>query len=122
MKKKVLMSIVLLAIIGTSAVFAQQPTLDKLDFNVSATAVSVKQANDNISGTVVIPDNYNNLPVTAIATNGFAFNDNKNITSVTIGKNVVTCRTHVTLAIFLLFLLVDPASPPKKNKFNSRNV
>ena len=91
MKKRVLMSLVLLAIIGTSAVFAQQPTMDKLRFIIvgptsNPTGYSVSPANDNISGEVVIPDTYNNLPVTTIS-NG-AFWHCYEITSVTLGKNM----------------------------------
>jgi len=56
MKKKALISIVLLALIGTSAVFAQQPTLDKLKFfNNTDKICEVSAANQQISGTVVIP-------------------------------------------------------------------
>jgi len=76
MKKKVLMSLILLAIIGTSAVFAQQPTLDKLKWgnvlSVNATYGSstgkmqlVEAADKSISGTVVIPGTYNGNPVEA---------------------------------------------------------
>jgi len=46
----------LLAIIGTSAVFAQQPTLDKLTFfNNTAQVCEARAANQQISGAVVIP-------------------------------------------------------------------
>jgi hypothetical protein len=68
MKRKVVMSLVLLAVIGAGVVFAQQPTLDKLTFtlNNQGTAYSVGPANNSISGAVVIPSTYNGLPVTGI--------------------------------------------------------
>ena len=68
MKKKVLMSMVLLAIIGTSAVFAQQPTPEKLKFNAinKNSEYSAAQDNNKISGQVVIPAIYNGKPVTTV--------------------------------------------------------
>jgi len=62
------MSLVVLAIIGTSVVFAQQPTLDKLKFTGKAGGLShlVETANQQISGAVVIPDTYNGKPVTDV--------------------------------------------------------
>jgi len=80
MKKRVLMSLVLLAIVGTSAVFAQQPTLDKLKISEGTQGGSdfciARPANNQISGAVVIPATYNNKPVTSIR-------DFKNITGIT---------------------------------------
>jgi len=62
MMKKVFMAIALIALIGTSAVFAQQPTLDKLTFTPSPrnnpTAYIASAANNQISGAVVIPGAY----------------------------------------------------------------
>jgi hypothetical protein len=84
MKKKVLMSLVLLAIIGTSAVFAQQPTLDKLKFRENVSSYQVEPANNQISGAVVIPDTYNNKPVKTVG----VFKDITGITSVTIPASV----------------------------------
>jgi len=84
MKKKTLMSIVLLAIIGTSAVFAQQPTLDKLKFDASGQGYLAKATDKQISGTVVIPDTYNNKPVLSVS----YFNDCPGITSVIIPNSV----------------------------------
>jgi hypothetical protein len=55
MKKRVLMSLVVFAIIGTSAVFAQEPTLDKVRSEKVSSGYRVRAANKNISGTVVIP-------------------------------------------------------------------
>ena len=93
MKKKVLMSLILLAIIGTSAVWAQQATLDKLTFTRinNNTAVSVRCVNTQISGEVVIPDTYEGLPVTTIPNNGF-MNCN-NFTSIVIPASVSTIGT-----------------------------
>jgi hypothetical protein len=87
MKKKVVMSLVLFAVIGAGAAFAQSPTLDKLDFSAIErnTAISVKQANNDVSGAVVIPDTYDGKPVTAVG----SFNNSK-ITSITLGKNVTS--------------------------------
>ena len=69
MKKRVLMSLVVLAIIGTSAVFAQQPTLDKLKWGIitgnsssSNRTQIVNPANTSISGALVIPGTYNGYP------------------------------------------------------------
>jgi hypothetical protein len=63
MKKVLLMSLVLLAIVGTSAVFAQQPTLDKLNFVAGGSGATayyrVEPQNKAISGAVVIPGTYN---------------------------------------------------------------
>jgi len=87
MKKRVLMGLVLLVISGTSAIFAQQPTLDKLnirkggDGNYMATAL-----NKNISGAVVIPDTYDGKPVNRIYVNGFS--NCTGITSVIIPNSV----------------------------------
>ncbi|MDR2598041.1 MAG: hypothetical protein LBC76_12070 [Treponema sp.] len=65
MKKKVLMSLVLLAIIGTSAVFAQAPTMDKLKMSTLSAINGYRAAplNKDISGTVVFPATYEGLPV-----------------------------------------------------------
>ena len=84
MKKRVLMSLVLLAIIGTSAVFAQTPTLDKLKFRENVSSYLVDPANNQISGEVVIPDTYNNKPVKTVG----VFKDITGITSVTIPASV----------------------------------
>ena len=87
MKKRVLMSLVLLAFVTVGAAFAQSPTPDKLKFaEAGKTDYSVKKANDNISGAVVIPSTYSNKPVTLITDS--AFTNCKNITSVTIPASV----------------------------------
>jgi len=90
MKKKVLMSLILLAIIGTSAVFAQTPTLDKLTFtNVGTTAspaYSVSAINNSISDVVVIPDTYNGNHVTNIS----SFRNITGITSITFPNTLTT--------------------------------
>jgi len=84
MKKRVLMSLVVLAIVGTSAVFAQQPTLDKLSFQFQGGGGQyfVREANKNISGEVVIPSTYNGKPSDTIPSTGF--DDCTAITSVII--------------------------------------
>lgn len=91
MKKKVLMSIVLLAIIGTSAVFAQQATMDKLKFAiVSNNRQYAEPANKSISGAVVIPGIYNGMPVQVSN-----FYDCTQITSVTILDGATTISDSV---------------------------
>jgi len=87
MKKRVLMSLVVLAIIGTSAIFAQQPTLDKLTFILNADKQSYRATakDSNISGEVVIPATYNNLPVTGID----LFSGCREMTSITLPASVV---------------------------------
>jgi len=90
MKKKTLMSIVLLALIGTSAVFAQAPTLDKLKLTLSNNQYRAEKLNNDISGPVVIPGTYNGLPVTQV--NSF---ERTAITSVIIleGVTILTSNT-----------------------------
>jgi hypothetical protein len=88
MKKKVLMSLVLLALIGTHAVFAQEPTLDKLEpFNLNR---YIRAANKSISGAVVIPATATvggtTLPVREIVNN--AFRDCTGMTSVIIPEGI----------------------------------
>ena len=107
MKKKVLMSLVLLAIIGTSAVFAQQPTLDKLAFTSGGTGVLiVKEANKNISGEVVIPDTYDGKPVI----NVYGFVDCTGITSVSIPDSVIIMEASAFLRCTGLTSVTIPAS------------
>jgi len=98
MKKKVLMSIkpsnlrlavcVLFMLIGTSAVFAQTPTMDKLRFteHQDSRTYNVHAANNSISGAVVIPDTYNGIAVTRVAQGGFQ--NITGITSVTVPNSV----------------------------------
>jgi hypothetical protein len=85
MKKRVLMSLAVLAIIGTSVVFAQEPTLDKLKITKLTVnnGYQVVPINKDISGTVVIPATYEGLPV---AIGSFAIADK--ITSVIIPAGV----------------------------------
>jgi hypothetical protein len=87
MKKRVLMSLVLLAIIGTSAVFAQTPTLDKLKMSKltvsNFSGYKAEPLNSNISGEVVFPATYEGLPV---AIGNFA--NARQITSVIIPAGV----------------------------------
>jgi hypothetical protein len=93
MKKRVLMSLALLAIIGTSAVFAQAPTLDKLELRLGGKADSqryeARAANKDISGAVVIPAKQNNIPVTIVD----SFSGCVGITSVTIPEGVTSIGT-----------------------------
>jgi hypothetical protein len=111
MKKKVLMSIVLLAFVTVCAVFAQSPTLDKLTFTSrgsgSKAYYEVKAANTSISGAVVIPGTYNNVPVTKIPDN--AFNNCSNITSVTILGGVETIGMSAFRCVNLASVII-PAS------------
>ena len=94
MKKRVSLSLVLLTFVTAGAafaprVFAQSPTLDKLSFAAKTSAGKsyneVKAANASISGAVVIPETYNNIPVTTIPSSAF---QNCDITSVSIPANV----------------------------------
>ena len=80
------MSLVLLAIIGTNAVFAQEPTMDKLA-PVNAGS-DIKAANTSISGVVVIPYTYNSWTFKIIANRGFQ--DCTGITSVIIPEGMTT--------------------------------
>jgi len=113
MNKKVLMGLVLLAIIGTSAVFAQAPTLDKLRFDKvppSGTTVSYRAGalNNQISGAVVIPDTYNNLPVTGII--GNSFRNCKSITSVTFPNSLPSIGSTAFYGCTGLTSVTIPAS------------
>jgi len=108
------MSLVVLAIIGTSAavfpprVFAQQPTLDKLKFvlNANKTSYYVENANTNISGAVVIPDTYNNLPVTNVG----IFRGNDKITSVIFPNSIIGLSTQSFYRCTGLTSVTIPAS------------
>jgi len=106
MNKRTLMSIVLLAIVGTSAVFAQQPTLDKLAFATNGAGYTAIQKDRNISGAVVIPDTYNGKPVIALATLGNA----PGITSVTIPNSVTKINTNAFLNDTGIKSITIPAS------------
>jgi len=121
MKKKVLMSLVLLALIGTSAVFAQQPTLDKLTFlkNNSAGYYAVQALDKNISGAVVIPDTYNNIPVTEVG----SFGNCTGINSVTIPNSVTIIRSNAFRGCTGLTSITIPASITKldTNAFSECN-
>jgi len=92
MNKKVLMGLVLLVIIGTSAIFAQAPTLDKLFFGAitNANAYDARPANNQISGAVVIPDTYNGKPVTKVLN----FGRNTGITSVIFPNSLTLIETN----------------------------
>ena len=92
MKHKALMSLVLLAFVTAGAVFAQSPTLDKLAFTAKQSGgnnyCEVRAANNVISGAVVIPGTYNNMPVTQIPIG--AFRGCSNMTSITIPASVTS--------------------------------
>ena len=75
-------------LVGASAVFAQEPTLDKLSFIKENTYYYVKAASNVISGAIVIPDTYKDFPVIGVAQYGF--NDCSNMTGVTIPAKVRT--------------------------------
>jgi hypothetical protein len=88
MKKRVFVSLVLLTIIGVGAVFAQQPTPDKLAFRVDGqNEYRVLPANNSISGEVVIPATYEGRPVVATHQSGSLFQNITGITSLTILSN-----------------------------------
>jgi hypothetical protein len=110
MKKKVVVSLVLLTIIGVSVVFAQSPTLDKLTFTLTNNnrEASVRQVNNQVSGAIVIPATYNGLPVTALAQS--AFQNNRNVTSVTfLGNNLRTIGNWALSALGITSIII-PAS------------
>ena len=114
MKKKTLMSIVLLAIIGTSAVLAQAPTLDKLYFQLNTGkdedgGYQVRPADDKTkrTGDIVIPDTYNGKPVTRIY--GIA-TGNPNITSVIIPNSVTLIGANAFYGATGLTSITIPAS------------
>jgi len=114
MNKRALMSIVLLAIIGTSAVLAQAPTLDKLHFQLNTGkdddgGYQVHQANDKTkrNGDIVIPDTYNGKPVTRVY--GIAVR-NPDITSVIIPNSVTLIGTNAFLQATGLTSITIPAS------------
>jgi len=77
-------------LVGTGAVFAQEPTLDKLSFDKQVSGQSmwygVRSASNVISGVIVIPDTYKDLPVTYVI--DWGFRDCSNITSVVIPAKV----------------------------------
>jgi len=114
MKKKVLMSLVVLAIIGTSAavfpprVFAQQPTLDKLELRQisNGKAYEARAANKDISGAVVIPARHNNIPVLSVD----SFNGCNGITNVTILDGVTAIGTWGFRGCTNLTSITIPAS------------
>jgi len=95
MKKRVLMSLVLLALIGTSAVFAQTPTLDKLEMRSIKNGAEYQAGalNTKISGDVVVPATYNGKPVTAAS----SFTGCNEITSITYPAGVAIVHGFANL-------------------------
>lgn len=65
---------------------------EKDEFGWDITGYSVKAANTDISGDIIIPATYNDKKVIAVASNGFA-NCSK-ITSVTVPENVTLISTN----------------------------
>jgi hypothetical protein len=116
MKKRVLMGFVLLAIIGTSTVFAQQPTLDKLKFGAYGQGYQVNAVNKQISGAVVIPDTYNGKSVVSV----YDFRDCQGITSVTIPNSVTAIEASAFQRCTGIKSITIPASVTKY-AFNSFN-
>jgi len=70
MKKKVLLSLVLLAMVGINMVFAQEAILKFTEVS-GGYSVAAKGRAETI-GDVTIPEKYNGKPVVSIATNGFS--------------------------------------------------
>jgi len=117
------MGLILPAIIGASAAFAQQPTLDKLKWgsvtNVGASYGSstgkmqlVEAANKTISGTVVIPGTYNGNPVEVKNFNGCA-----NITSIVILDGAISISGNSLSGCTGLTSVTIPASVNVFNGF-----
>jgi len=118
MKKKVLISIVLLAIIGTSAVFAQAPTLDKLKFvDDKKGSFEAWAANNQITGAVVIPDTYNDKPVTTARN----FGRIAGITSVTFPNSLTSIEINTFGGCTGLTSVTIPASVTKIENGAFRN-
>jgi uncharacterized protein (DUF2147 family) len=121
MKKKALMSIVLLAFVTAGTVFAQSPTLDKLNFVARKSGnqnwYEAQAANTSISGAVVIPATYNNLSVTGIQSG--AFRNCINITSVTIPASVTGIGTT---AFFTCSNLTSVTFVGSNTSFSARGV
>jgi len=109
MTKRALMGLILPAIIGASAAFAQQPTMNKLMFSSATTAKGpvafVKPANKQISGAMVIPGNYNGVPTIPTG-----FHDNTQITSVTILEGADSIDTNAFYRCGGLTSITIPAS------------
>jgi hypothetical protein len=68
------------------------PTLDKLKFDVQSNNVRVSAADYNISGDVIIPENYENRPVQRIIDNGFR--NCTYITSILIPPSITYIGTY----------------------------
>jgi hypothetical protein len=115
MKKKVLMSLVVLAIIGTSAVFAQEPTMEKLKLSTLLSVPAAQSstgkrqlfeaAYKSISGELVIPGTYNGNP-----TEAKNFIDCANITSVILLDGAAAIATGAFNGCTSLTSITIPAS------------
>jgi hypothetical protein len=112
MKKRILVSLVLLTFVTAGAAFAQSPTLDKLTLTARGSGnngyYEVKALNTSISGAVVIPDTYNNRPVKTIPT--AAFRDCSKMTSVTIPTSVTSIGSENFRGCTSLTSVTFPAS------------
>jgi hypothetical protein len=85
MKKRVLMSLVLLTMIGVSVAFAQEALLKFTDVQ-GGVSVAGKSSKETV-GDITIPDTYNGKKVVAVATNGFK--GYTGITGLKISNNVI---------------------------------
>ena len=107
---KILMGLILPAIIGASAAFAQQPTMDKLKFSINNGRYAYAMAADNnTSGAVVIPATYNGLPVTKVA----LFAGRKGITSVTLPNSLTEIDQNAFVGCTGIKSITIPASVTK---------
>jgi len=82
--KKILMSMVLLTIVGTSMVFAQEAMIN---FKEVPDGYSIFAVAKTISGVISIPEKFNGKKVVAIADNGFK--DCRSITGLKIPNSVI---------------------------------
>jgi len=103
------MGLILPAIIGASAAFAQQPTMDKLQFASGSKGYTAMSANKQISGAVVIPDTYNGKPVTGVAT----FTSIPTITSAVFPNSLTEIGGNTFLGCTGIKSITIPASVTK---------
>jgi hypothetical protein len=106
MKNKLLLSLLLLTFVTVGTAFAQQATLDKLTFTTSGGGYQARAANKMISGSVVIPNTYNNKYVISVD----YFNDCQGLTSVTIPNSVTSIVSQAFKGCTSLTSITIPAS------------